>query len=268
MGNIAFWDYSRGNIIPIGSMTEEYPGCYLDREEIVNRCYNNGHQNPEWDIQQKIKDNEDGYFDFSKNMIDVGAYIGIYRWDLPFKKAWLFEPNVQSYMLCCANTVLHNMMDSTYVYCELLSNIHEEVAFNGYDGLDHKEFQKYVEDIGDWNLYYEKPTMMRTTTLDDHIDEFENVGFIKTDCEGMDWKVLDGGRKTIEKLGYPPILFENWPEYDDNNYYGPGWNNHETEDEINTRNTKIREVLSELGYEILWQWVPSHPDTHLAIHKN
>ena len=59
--------------------------------------------------------------------------------------------------------------------------------------------------------YLNDNTTMISKTLDDFLPVFDNIGFIKVDCEGMDWKVIEGGRKTIELFGYPPILFENWP---------------------------------------------------------
>lgn len=265
---MVFFDYKNGAKIPIGNYTKEYPGCYFDRESGIVSCIYNNFQNPEWGIQQKIIDNEEGFFDFSKNMIDVGAYIGIYRWNLPFRKAWLFEPNKKSYMLCCANAVLHDRVEDTFIYNELLSDGYYKVSFNGYDGMQHDEFKEYLANYNAAYMnYYKTPEYMNTSTLDDHIHEFESIGFIKTDCEGMDWKVLAGGVNTIQKFNYPPILFENWPDYDEHSSYGPGYLNRETPEEMEFRNKMINETLSGMGYEILWEWVPGHPDTHLAVHR-
>lgn len=260
MEKMVFFDYSTGEVSDLGNKTANYNGCYFDREVIVNMNAGNGCQNAEWYVQQKITDNREGYFDFSKNMIDVGAYVGIYRWNLPFRKAWLFEPNKESYMYCCANAVLHGRVWDTFIYNEMLSDIHETVRFNGYEGIG--EGMGGAVGIPGQFSYLESNIDMDTRTLDDHLEEFENIGFIKIDCEGMDWKVIRGGKETIMKSGYPPILFENWPDRNHPNY--PYWLG-ETEEHAAKRNENIRRVLGELGYEILWEW--GDFSTHLAIHK-
>lgn len=266
MGKIVFYDYSIRLIIPLDKYVDHYGGCYMDIESSAAGCLSRNQQNPEWDIQQKITRNEDGFFDFSKNMIDAGAYIGIYRWNLPFGKAWLFEPNREFYMLCCANAAIHGRAYDTFVYNELLSDGHYDVEFNGYDGLENAGFAGAVKDGLTADFYHMR--RMRTTTIDDHIDEYEDVGFIKVDCEGMDWRVISGARETILKFGHPPVLFENWPDYfgDDNCRFGPGRDNKETREAAAERNAKIREVLDGLGYNVLWEWVPRHKDTHLAVY--
>lgn len=261
---MCMYDFSKNTVIHEGSAAEAYHGCYFDRWNNISIRVGI-HQNPEWEIHQKIIENQDGYFDFSKNMIDVGAYIGIYKWNLPFQKGWLFEPNKESYYYCIANALLHSQVEETFIYNELISNTHEEVRFNGYDGMQHQEMENVLKDI-DSIFYYKDPNIIMTHTLDDHLDEFENIGFIKTDCEGMDWKVLDGAENTIKKFDYPPILFENWPDYTKIGGVGPDVINRETSEEIKEREYNIRRVLCEkYGYEILWNWAGNHPDTHLAI---
>ena len=258
---MTFFDFDKNKIINVGGMTAEYNGCYFDRECNIYTFKNNGYQNPEWYIQQKIVSNADGYFDFSKNMIDVGAYIGIYRWNLPFQKAWLFEPNRESYMYCCANAVLHKRVEDTFIHNEILSREHEVIEFNGYEGIsDNMGGAKGM--IGEFS-YLEKNIKIISKTLDDFLPEFDNIGFIKIDCEGMDWKVIDGLRKNIEYLNHPPILFENWPERGLPGY--PIWLN-ESEKLEKERNENIRKVLGDLGYSILWEW--GNTDTHLAVYKS
>lgn len=39
-----------------------------------------------------------------------------------------------------------------------------------------------------------------------------NINFIKINVEGHEEYVLRGSVKTLEANGYPPILFESWPE--------------------------------------------------------
>lgn len=260
MENMVLFDFSKNEIIDVGEMSNQYSGCYFDRGNNAYLCKSQGCQNHEWYIQQKIAINQENYFDFSKNMIDVGAYIGIYRWNLPFQKAWLFEPNRESYMYCCANAVLHNRVEDTFIYNEILSRTHEVIRFNGYESVT--ENMAGAKHMKGQLFYLNDDAIMISKTLDDFLPDFDNVGFIKIDCEGMDWKVIDGGRKTIKYFDYPPILFENWPSQDHPRY--PVWLN-ESGDAAQERNKNIRMVLEDLGYNILWEW--GDFETHLAIHR-
>lgn len=60
----------------------------------------------------KINRNEDGYFDFSKSIIDVGADLGEYCWLTRFAHAYAFEPNKESAFALCANALLRGKVDS------------------------------------------------------------------------------------------------------------------------------------------------------------
>ena len=51
--------------------------------------------------------NEDHYFDFNKGILDIGAFVGVYSFMTPFKFAYCFEPNFESYSLLNVN-MLHN----------------------------------------------------------------------------------------------------------------------------------------------------------------
>ena len=251
---MGFYNYSTGEVIDFKSRCGERFDGYFDRVKSFE-WFAPDMQNTEWYIQQKIGNNEEGFFDFSKNMIDVGAYIGIYRWNLPFKKAWLFEPNRESYMYCCANAVLRKMVDGTFIYNECLSNKREVVSFNGFECVGRD-----LEGSGVSNhVYFDKNVFLVTRLLDDFISCFENIGFVKVDCEGMDWRVLDGAEKTLKLFGYPPILFENW--MDDETY--PRYLN-ESAEARKERNKRIRWVLEEkYGYNIHWRW--GNHETHLAV---
>ena len=253
---MGFYNYSTGEIINFGDRINRDFDGYFDRMSSFS-WFAPDMQNGEWDVQQKISVNEDRYFDFSKNMIDVGAYIGIYRWNLRFQKAWLFEPNKESFMYCCANAILRKHVHDTFIYNECLSNKREVVSFNGYECVSDD-----LKGSGDTNhVYFEKNVELVTKRLDDFLSEFDNIGFIKVDCEGMDWKVIDGAEKTIRLFNNPPILFENWM---DDGTYPSGLN--ESDEARISRNKNIRRVLEEKhGYKILWRW--GDHETHLAIHE-
>lgn len=204
--------------------------------------------NPEWYIQQKIKDNNEGYFDFSKNMIDIGACYGTYSFVLPFKHAFMFEPNKEYFAYCQANMLLHDRIYDADMFNVAVSNENGTIRFDGFNGGDRAQ-----EDGNQWT---NTPCIdVPCVKLDDMQDKLTNIGFIKIDIEGMEPYALMGAKQVIKNNNYPPILFESWKEG------GP----EETPEQYNKRFTLLKEVLDELGYEVLWEW--GDEINHLAIHQ-
>ena len=191
-------------------------------------------------IIRKIQDNSEGYFDFSKNIVDIGAGLGEYCWALPFKHAYAFEPNKRTIYKLHANTVLHDRVDNVDTYQCLLSDKVEDV---GYDG--------FLNDIGGHICYdVNKSTVVQSRTLDSF--NLNDIGLIKIDVEGMEEKVLRGGLGSIIRNNYPPILFECWNV----GYSGMTQEKHDS----------LFNFLKSLGYVIMEHW--GDFETHLAVHKN
>lgn len=212
----------KDDLIPIKSM-ESYP---------IARC---------WEIWiiEKIKNNKDGFFDFSKNIIDIGAGLGEYCWNLPFNHAYAFDPNKSMIYKIHANAVLHDKVNEIDTYQCLLSDKVENVNFDGF-----------LTDIGGHSCYdNDIATTERSTILDKF--NLNNIGLIKIDVEGMEEKVLRGGIGTIIRNNYPPILFECW----DVDYSGMTQEKHDS----------LFNYLTELGYDILEYW--GDFETHLAINS-
>ena len=190
-------------------------------------------------IIQEIERNTKGYFDFSKNLVDIGAGVGEYSWTLPFKHAYAFEPNKTMIYKLHANAVLYDKVNDIDTYQCLLSDKVEEVNFDGF-----------FTDDGGYELYNNENSLkIKTTTLDTF--NLDNIGLIKIDVEGMEEKVLRGGIGTIIRNNYPPILFECW--------------------EVGTcgmtqeKHDKLFDYIKSLGYEIFEFWGDS--ETHLAINS-
>lgn len=213
-----------------------YPeGVSLDELELY--CF-------EINIMIKISNNDEGYFDFSKAMIDIGCEIGTYSFVLPFNFCYMFDGNREKCVLAEMNMLLHNKLDHSKCFNTLLSDKIETVKYDGFCS----EFTP-----GSIFVNYEKTKSEKVlcSTLDSY--NLNNIGFIKIDVEGMEEKVLRGGIGTIIRNNYPPILFELW--------------------EVNSLNYGMKEekyqalikFLTDLGYEILYEWGDSR--THLAIHK-
>ncbi len=198
----------------------------------------------EYDIIEKINKNEEGYFDFSKSLIDVGSEDGSYMTYLNFKENHCFEPNKNMCCLIYANMFLKDKVDNTFVYNVLLGKDDGVSPFNGFceegypifDMITGRDFNK-----GTYNVERRK--------LDDY--NIKNVGLIKVDVEGAECDVLRGGVLTIIENGFPPILFES-------HAVGSWGQTQEKRDEIFN-------FLKLLGYEIIENW--GNDSNHLAIKR-
>ena len=196
----------------------------------------------EHDIIKKIRENQEGYFDFNKNLIDIGACYGAYSMLLDFNHNYAFEPSKDKCCLLYANMYLRNKVSNTDVYNVAIGDKDEKVNFNGYWCEGHNTLDMAYGKV--WEMYEVQSKIL---------DEFNinNVGLIKIDVEGMEENVLRGGVSTIIRNNYPPILFECW----DVDTYGM----------TQEKRDSLFSFLKWLGYDILEYW--GQFDTHLAIHK-
>lgn len=232
--------YPRQIIVPNPS------SAYFIRDfEAVWQSKNDMH-NPEWYIQRKILDNTEGYFDFSKSIIDIGACYGMYSFNLPFKHAYIFEPNKEFCAYCHANMLLYGKIYDADIFNVAVSDKAGTIRFDGFEGGDRaKEFNEWT------NTHCVDVPCVR---LDDMQEKFTNVGFIKIDIEGMEPYALMGAKQVIKNNNYPPILFESWEE-----------GHMESIEEHNKRVSLLNEIFDELGYTVIWCW--GDKENHLAIHQ-
>ena len=118
----------------------------------------------EADIIEDISRNKEGYFDFSKGMIDIGAAIGEYAANLDFNKIYVFEPDKKLLWTCQANLVNADTEDQAETFQVTLSDKEGEdtIFVNGVE-----EFRKVpVKTLDSFNL--------------------KDIGFIKIDVEGCE----------------------------------------------------------------------------------
>ena len=234
--------------LPRQIITPNNVGAYFIRDfEAVNLSRLDIH-NPEWYIQQKIQDNEEGYFDFSKGMIDIGACYGTYSITLPFKHFFMFEPNKEYFAYCQANMLLHGKIYDTDLFNMAVSNKNGTIRFDGFYGGDLAH-----EAGNEWT--HTACVDVPCVKLDDMQDKLTNIGFIKIDIEGMEPYAIMGMEQVIRNNNYPPILFESWEEN----------NNEETPEHREIRVALLENILNELGYTILYGWGDNI--NHLAIHQ-
>ena len=210
--------------------------CFVINERCLMKEYCE-----EYEIIKKIQKNEEGFFDFSKNLIDIGAEDGNYAMLLNFNHNYCFEPNKRSSCLLHANMYLKDKVDNTDVYNIALSEREGIIKFDGFCC----EKSGCIYETSSASGYYE----VETKPLD--FFNFKNVGFIKIDVEGYEERVIRGGLLTIISNNYPPILFECW----DVEVLGMTQEKHDS----------LFNLLKTLGYEIFEYWGDHW--THLAVHK-
>lgn len=201
----------------------------------------------EYDIIEKINRNEEGYFDFSKGIIDIGAEDGGYAIFCNFDKGYCFEPNKQMCALIWTNMYLKNKINDIEVYNVFLGDKDENIKFDGFSSEKIKDDACYLEFGKTGGGSRGGVVDVKQHLLDEY--NIKNVGLIKTDTEGFDYFVLKGGIETIKNNNYPPIIFENW----DVGEYGWSQENHD----------RLDNFIESLGYTIFKKW--GSDDTHLAV---
>jgi FkbM family methyltransferase len=122
------------------------------------------------------------------------------------KHVYSFECSPKSFNFLCANILLRDLSYKVTKYNTALSDKEGTTKYyirdpkdgggNGVSGFE-----------SDVNV----PTIdVPMVQLDSY--NLTNVCFIKIDVEGHEEFVLRGAVNTIKANGYPPILFESWPE--------------------------------------------------------
>lgn len=227
------------NVIPICMGKNQVDEIQWAEEQYCRpvRCW-------EDQIIDKVNANEEGLFDFSKNILDIGAGIGEYCWDTHFNHAWAFEPNRKDAALIYMNAYLRDRVYDIDIIVKGCSDHAFEVDYNGWT---------LTEGCGRADA---KVTPTEFIRIDDM--NLQNIGFIKIDIEGYELEALQGAINTIYRNNYPPILIEIWTEG------CPYWDN--IEPDGSAKRDRLIEFLEQnLGYQIIWNW--GDWETHLCVHE-
>jgi FkbM family methyltransferase len=169
-----------------------------------------------------------------KNFLDIGAHVGTYSF-ICGKKAnhtYSFECNPKIFCYLAANIALHKLEEKITPYRYAL-------------GDDNKMLDYYIRsDDGGGNgvkLLSENDNKLKRIKVEMRtLDSFklENIGLIKIDVEGFEKEVLFGGLETLIKNNYPPIIFESWGD----------WKENEGVPAKQIRN-ELLDTLKKIGYE-------------------
>ncbi len=138
-------------------------------------------------------------------ILDCGAYIGnhsIYFSKISNAKEIIaIEPQKNIYDIMCENIQLNKIVNVKCINSGLNSK-----KENGLHILKQSPKNygatRYQEGNNDEDIQCQT------------LDEFDDIDFLKIDCEGMSYEILNGGRSFFQKNS-PVIWMEMNPEYDD-----------------------------------------------------
>ncbi len=176
----------------------------------------------------------ENFADETKDIIDIGAHIGMYTtaFGKKVKRVHSFECSPKSFNFLCANLLLHDLSYKVTKYNVALSDKNGVAKYYIRDPLDGggNGISGFACDVNTETI--DVPTI----TLDSL--GLTNINFIKIDVEGHEEQVLRGAVKTLKENNYPRILFESWPErYEDV--------------PAKTIRNSLFDFLSSLGYKVI-----------------
>lgn len=156
--------------------------------------------------QYQVRDRSLAHCSDRRNAIDIGANVGLWSRDLTtsFDHVIAFEP-VDIFRDCLRKNV---QMPNFIVYSTALGNETTTANMNvtlgnmGHTHIDPNSIGKGTTEI---------------RTLDSY--NFANIDYIKMDCEGFEYRVIQGARETILKCR-PIIVVEQKPHDAYSDQYG------------------------------------------------
>jgi FkbM family methyltransferase len=150
----------------------------------------------------------DNFIKEGRDCIDIGAHIGMYTVEMAKKanRVHSFECSPKSFNFLCSNILLRDLSYKVTPYRMALSDKEGVTKYYIRDPRDGGG-----NGVSGFDADKDVPTIdVPMAPLDSY--NLKNIGFIKIDVEGHEEFVLRGAVNTIKENGYPPILFESWPE--------------------------------------------------------
>lgn len=147
--------------------------------------------------QYQVRDRSLNFCKPRRTAIDIGANVGLWSRDLTeeFDQVIAFEP-VQIFRDCLAKNVTK---DNITVIEHALGNEETTATMNiTTDNMGHTHIDP--TSIGNGTT--------QVKTLDSY--NFDNIDYIKMDCEGFEFRVIQGGENTIKRCK-PLVIVEQKP---------------------------------------------------------
>lgn len=153
----------------------------------------------------------ENYKNPEKIFVDIGAHMGTYSFNLAphFKHTHAFEAQKKTYECLAGGIALNNLSDKVTSYHCALTSPEESGGSTTLRIVSEDGGGSSIKD-----LYSTSSPITTEETETECLDDFEleDIGLIKIDVEGAELDVIKGSVKTLKKSGYPPIIFEAWPD--------------------------------------------------------
>jgi len=190
------------------------------KEDLIQGCLYNSYEYFEENYLIKT----DTYLPKNPTIIDIGANIGNHTlyWanEVHAKKIYSFEPVKKIFNILKKNIEINNLDKKVVLYNMAVSDENTKGAIESFDKQNMGGTRLKISDN-------KRKNTIPFVTLDSINFTDKKIDLIKIDVEGMDYLVLTGAIKTIQKYK-PVILMESFP----------------TEYNISSR------ILKALGYKI------------------
>jgi len=139
-----------------------------------------------------------------RTFLDIGAHTGTYSIALADRcmDVYSFEPQRDTYYALCGGVALSQLRN---VSCN-------NVGLGSENQVGKLKLHIVSEDGGGSTVHAPEHGVLHTETIEIRtLDSYQlsNVGFIKMDVEDNELYVLQGASSTLERSGYPPIVFES-----------------------------------------------------------
>jgi FkbM family methyltransferase len=136
--------------------------------------------------------------------LDIGAHTGTYSISLANDclEVYSFEPQRDTYYALCGGVALSQLHN---IVCW-------QIGLGSEPQIGKQTLRIVSPDGGGSTIQPTRESVLREDTIEIRtLDSFDlsNVGFIKMDVEENELCVLQGARRTLERSGYPPMVFES-----------------------------------------------------------
>jgi FkbM family methyltransferase len=197
---------------------------YYDNDVFIGGALDRCGEYSEGEVQKLLS-----LIDGTSIVVEVGANIGAITVPLARRAKWVhaFEPQPEIYKLLVRNIEQNSHQHN--VYC-LDYAVGRKAGFAPITVID---YDKDGINTGAATLgAYDDNGAVQVRTLDSYCAEFDALDLIKIDVEGMEAAVIDGARKTINRL--QPLLY--------------------VENDRERNSNQLIRVIMELGYRLYWHF--------------
>jgi FkbM family methyltransferase len=190
-------------------MCENFKFCTLKNDTCISDCLRSGKL-----YEKFLMAFIEQFIPKDKNILDIGANIGV--WSIIYSniinndcKIYSFEPQKEIFD-CLNNNVIINKCNNIVLYNIGLSNENNIKYMNASYDMQQNFGSFRIVDDNDIN----SKLLKIECKIGDEL-QYSNIGFIKIDVEGFEYKVLQGLEQTI--LNNKPIIFIEIHQNDINN---------------------------------------------------